>query len=132
MDGVLNNIRSQREQMLAYMQTHMKAHGRMPVDSYCLVHAFVEVLEAIQNQAPTSLLLKRWEAVANKMLDIQLFGDSPNTVAVSISNPAYVEGVDGCTLKLSEMISNQREVLLDALGGAGMRAHAPSAEAAGL
>ena len=122
LDGVLNEIRSQRTRMLTYMQTHMKAHGRMPVDSYRLVHVFVEVLEAVQQKAPTNALLKRWEAIANKMLDNQLFGDSPNTTAISLSHPGVcVEGVDGTTLKLSEMIHNQRAMLMEALGGARAR-----------
>jgi hypothetical protein len=114
--SVLDEVRPQRDQMLQYLRTNLKNHGRMPVDSYRLVHAFIETLEALESRdlPAARMTMKRWEAIANAMLDRQLFSDAPNTVAISMSNPEQtISGADGATLQLSQMIRHHRAILLE-------------------
>ena len=109
---MLDEMRACRSRMLAYMQEEHRVHGRMPgMASYRLMHAFVETLEAYHDRnlpvAHTSTA--KWQAIANQMLDAQLFGDT-STVAISISAPGHaVHGTDGCTFHLGEMIKQQKE-----------------------
>ena len=113
--ALLDDLRAQRERMLAYMSTHRHPISGLPgMPSYRLVHAFVETLELLHaGDAPGARFsMRQWEAWAHKLLDAQLFQSVPNDVAVSMEHEgAVVRGVDGCTLTLSNMIAEQRAIM---------------------
>ena len=58
----------------------------------------------------------QWEVVALARLDNQLFGESgAAAVTFSCGSSAIIEGTDGATLKLSDLIKSDRELLDDLL-----------------
>ena len=111
----LRQVRSQREAMRDFISAQLKETGRTPIESYRLMHAFIETLEALEagERERARPLMRKWEYLARAMLDRQLF-DAPDAMAISMVDGSVVHGVDATTLKLSEMIQAQRQLLTEA------------------
>ena len=117
---MLDELRTQRDAMLRYMEAH-KVNGRLPgLLSYRLMHSLVECLEACErgDAQAARRSFQRWETLANQMLEAQLFAE-PWAHAVSMSTGDTANGVDGCTVHMSEMIKQQREVLVAGMASLG-------------
>ena len=114
----LAEVRPQRDAMLAWIYEERREYGRTRgLESYRLVAAFVDALECVvaRDCKGARRAFARWELFAERLLDKQLFDDSHNTVAVSMSTGETRRGVDGCTFTLGEMVREHRAILVDAM-----------------
>ena len=104
--------------MLAYMQAEAKKDGTLPgMTSYRLMCAFVEAMEALHaGDTPSARQHHaRWRAIANQLLERQLFDDEPLRHAVSMSTPGLtVNGADGVAMHMARMIQDQQDVMVEA------------------
>ena len=112
-----------RDARLAEMAVELRGPARCAdARTYYLMQAAVASLEEMRagHTRAARALVRRWRALADAMLDRQLFGDAC-TLAVPLGDPAAaVRGVDGTTLSLATMLRGQDALLRAAMQEAGV------------